>query len=227
MLWRTIEGVHIMQRTLVALVVTSAVALFSVPAFAATATCGTAGSGVWVDLTTGGGGASCFGTGNGTLLNTGATDPVLSTVSGISVLDTTQASVNGTPTLTVTFAPFNGLNGNPTDGTISFNATGLSNVKLGFQLHDGIFLDPNPDWFVFNLLAPVTGTGSFDSDLQFIIELPSDDIQYVVLYGTTTTGTGKDATTPIPGALPLFATGLGALGLLARRRKRKAAALGA
>ena len=31
------------------------------------------------------------------------------------------------------------------------------------------------------------------------------------------------ATTPLPGALPLFATGLGALGLLAKRRKRKAA----
>jgi uncharacterized protein (TIGR03118 family) len=33
--------------------------------------------------------------------------------------------------------------------------------------------------------------------------------------------------TPIPAALPLFATGLGALGLLARRRKRKAAATSA
>jgi hypothetical protein len=31
--------------------------------------------------------------------------------------------------------------------------------------------------------------------------------------------------TPLPAALPLFATGLGALGLLGWRRKRKAAAL--
>ena len=31
------------------------------------------------------------------------------------------------------------------------------------------------------------------------------------------------ATTPLPAALPLFATGVGALGLLGRRRKRKAA----
>jgi len=37
----------------------------------------------------------------------------------------------------------------------------------------------------------------------------------------TSTGT---VTTPLPAALPLFATGLGALGLLGWRRKRKAAA---
>jgi hypothetical protein len=41
--------------------------------------------------------------------------------------------------------------------------------------------------------------------------------------------TGPDiaGTTPIPGALPLFASGLGALGLLGWRRKRKAAAVAA
>ena len=38
---------------------------------------------------------------------------------------------------------------------------------------------------------------------------------------------GEPSNTPLPGALPLFATGLGALGLLGWRRKRKAAALAA
>jgi hypothetical protein len=37
--------------------------------------------------------------------------------------------------------------------------------------------------------------------------------------------TGTQAATPLPAALPLFATGLGALGLLGWRRKRKAAAI--
>jgi hypothetical protein len=36
--------------------------------------------------------------------------------------------------------------------------------------------------------------------------------------------TNSPSETPVPAALPLFATGLGALGLLAKRRKRKAAA---
>jgi hypothetical protein len=39
-------------------------------------------------------------------------------------------------------------------------------------------------------------------------------------------GNGVWAETPLPAALPLFATGLGALGLLGWRRKRKARAVG-
>jgi hypothetical protein len=38
---------------------------------------------------------------------------------------------------------------------------------------------------------------------------------------------GGDSNTPLPAALPLFATGLGALGLLGWRRKKKAAAIAA
>jgi hypothetical protein len=52
-----------------------------------------------------------------------------------------------------------------------------------------------------------------------------------VLADGTFTGTGTGSltftslsTTPLPAALPLFATGLGTLGVLARRRKRKKAA---
>ena len=44
---------------------------------------------------------------------------------------------------------------------------------------------------------------------------------------TLTITTPSTSATPLPAALPLFATGLGALGLLGWRRKRKAAALAA
>lgn len=46
-------------------------------------------------------------------------------------------------------------------------------------------------------------------------------------FAQSSTGGVEVAATPLPGALPLFATGLGALGLLGWRRKRKAAALSA
>jgi hypothetical protein len=44
---------------------------------------------------------------------------------------------------------------------------------------------------------------------------------------TITLVNGAVAATPLPGALSLFATGLGALGLLRWRRKRKAAVVDA
>ena len=48
----------------------------------------------------------------------------------------------------------------------------------------------------------------------------SDDPQYQVLF-TLGTGTGNDNQTPLPAALPLFASGLGGLGYLGYRRTTK------
>jgi hypothetical protein len=53
----------------------------------------------------------------------------------------------------------------------------------------------------------------------------TDFSSYTIVYdGGPGTWTGPPATTPLPAAWPLFATGLGALGLLGWRRKRKQAA---
>jgi hypothetical protein len=52
--------------------------------------------------------------------------------------------------------------------------------------------------------------------------------QHVVVEGEVILGGGSDlVVTPLPAAFPLFATGLGAFGLLGWRRKRKAVAIAA
>ena len=62
----------------------------------------------------------------------------------------------------------------------------------------------------------------FDTALQLAA---GDTVTFAVAPWGGNQNTGLDAslttTTPLPAALPLFATGLGALGLLGWRRKRK------
>jgi len=76
----------------------------------------------------------------------------------------------------------------------------------------------------------VGNTAAQNSDLQILegagIAYPfSDEFEPRVWNGTIYYATG--AATPLPAALPLFATGLGGLALLGWRRKKKAVALGA
>jgi hypothetical protein len=56
---------------------------------------------------------------------------------------------------------------------------------------------------------------------------PPDSTCHFVTLVTASEAGGGIGTVPLPAALPLFATGLGALGLLGWRRKKKAAALAA
>jgi hypothetical protein len=86
----------------------------------------------------------------------------------------------------------------------------------GIRLHTdsllGIFTD-------FTLRAVPVGNG-FRFDLC-TSDCVSNNVQTLSF---TLTPVLDAAETPLPAALPLFATGLGALGLLAWRRKRKNAA---
>jgi hypothetical protein len=66
---------------------------------------------------------------------------------------------------------------------------------------------PSVLWFAFAAGGTYTGGGTFNPNTNPGFE-----------------GTGS---TPLPAALPLFASGLGVMGYLAKRRKRKAAALAA
>jgi hypothetical protein len=90
-------------------------------------------------------------------------------------------------------------------GVIEYNFTG------GFDLFGLLF--PGISFSVGGITGPfilLTGDGPLFGDLGFPV---------------TTPFTVATEATPLPAALPLFATGLGALGLLGWRRKRKARAV--
>jgi hypothetical protein len=55
--------------------------------------------------------------------------------------------------------------------------------------------------------------------LETLVGIPTGNIDNVTVQFRS------DVETPLPAALPLFATGLGAMGLLGWRRKRKAQAV--
>ena len=125
---------------------------------------------------------------------------------------------------TNTFTPAPGTNNGYTFFTITNDATRQVVFNQGF-------LDPSTSSFllVANLLAPNT---KYDFELDFSDRVDggyntalgtfSEQGFDVRTDGSFTTGA---VVTPLPGALPLFATGLGALGLLGWRRKRKAQAV--
>src|ERR1039458_8728862 len=96
-----------------------------------------------------------------------------------------------------------------------------------------------PKWNLNNVMFNTTGgpyhvglsgmsMGPFD--LYFATDMNDPNVPVYDLYfydASTYVGTLEvfATTTPLPAALPLFASGLGALGLLGWRRKRKAAAI--
>lgn len=131
-----------------------------------------------------------------------------------------------TPTLTIqdylhgttkTLNPFTDLNGN-----VAFDITKIATTSpnhpattadVGFQNSENLVFFPALG-FDMNLsdtfLISLSLLGPNSADLGTVNEL-------VVV--------GAGAPTPLPAALPLFASGLGVMGFLARRRKRKAVAL--
>ena len=79
----------------------------------------------------------------------------------------------------------------------------------------------NPGKIIFTL----TDNGLFNGPLALAWAMTCGNDVIIAEY--IPTGGGNEGQTPIPAALPLFASGLGGLGLLGWRRKKKAAALAA
>ena len=191
--------------TLIALITSISFGIVSsLPANASTLTCPSGGTGATnstsgVTLTyTSAGTPTCGPFGNGNPLNGNGSDPVNSL--GYLTLDTTSSV--GLLTLTETTGV--------TSGTFSFTTAGYQDFVLGFQ---GGTANTNPDYFSFYLPSDVTsGSWAINSTNGKTLSLG-------LLYGHTAAA----GETPLPSALPLFATGLGALGLLGWRRKRKRA----
>jgi hypothetical protein len=68
-----------------------------------------------------------------------------------------------------------------------------------------------------------TSVGFASGSEQQIVSVNGSEFGNIVVGDSTLTAT-LTSETPLPAALPLFATGVGAIGLLARRKKRKAVA---
>ena len=133
---------------------------------------------------------------------------------------------------TVTFT-FMGKEAGFTNQLLSGNTVLFdNNVALGTQ---SATLTVNAGSLPFLFRAPgnldANDDGSIATGLQIAFVKVSDSVFYA-LFDDGGAGPDKDfddmvvrvaIATPLPGALPLFAGGLGALGLLGWRRKRKAA----
>ena len=98
-----------------------------------------------------------------------------------------------------------------------------------WNLSDVMFNTGGASYTVGLMINGVMSTGPFD--LYFATDMNDPGIPVYDLYYNDPIQVGTfeifATTTPLPAALPLFATGLGALGLLGWRRKRKATALAA
>jgi hypothetical protein len=133
-------------------------------------------------------------------------------------LTSVQETLTGTATWTSSGAPFLSTLLGPSDiasqgftgaDTITFNMSGMSSSSA--------------------TLTDFTGTGSTSVELALFVN--STGAGTFATNGTglldTITYTFTPTATPLPAALPLFATGLGAMGLFGWRRKRKAQAVAA
>jgi hypothetical protein len=129
--------------------------------------------------------------------------------------------------LTLTFSLSSGESGTFTDNTQV--ASNYSSYSAGFgdNANDvGILFTANlsafgyPGYDLTTSIGPISGSASINQYTSFATDAGA--LQITDVSGDATfTAVASIGTTPLPAALPLFASGLGALGLLGWRKKRK------
>jgi hypothetical protein len=126
-----------------------------------------------------------------------------------------------------------GADANHTGGLVLFTNTGF--------VGSGSFNDSFPGYDEASLVSQLQILNPTGPDVQNLVDFgfsilstlgfhPGDGFIMTAYSDAEIVGSGTSAAvaaTPIPAALPLFASGLGVIGLFARRRKQKAAALAA
>jgi hypothetical protein len=108
-------------------------------------------------------------------------------------------------------------------GLVRVNSTGTTSIPTSFEVTVGIEyqVSLNADVGISNCPTGMTCTGAVDIDPTFYID-PSTPFasDYQLNFSSGVINSGDVSATPLPAALPLLATGLGALGLFGWRRKR-------
>ena len=115
----------------------------------------------------------------------------------------------------VTFPPGDGSLSILTAGTYTLALTQSPNLPFGSVLSDGFFFDPSETNFTAIYLC---------QNGQFCDQNGNDrgNGWALVIDGVDSAAQAGLAQTPLPAALPLFATGLGVLGFTAYRRRKAA-----
>jgi len=133
---------------------------------------------------------------------------------------------------------FSGSGTNTLTGTFTFDTSGptldavniiVCCVTFGATYSVTTSEDLTSSSFEAEAPAPFT---FLSMDFEYPLDVSIDPISSITFYiytglayPTTPAGTAQTSATPLPAALPLFATGLGGLGLFGWRRKRKAQAV--
>ena len=151
-------------------------------------------------------------TANGFSYGFSATSNPYAFLADLSISDPGYVFANGSQTISTNTVNWLGS---------TTGAPGTWVQPVGSVTSAGANSDPTTIWYTNNGNNKVLGIGD---SAQWIFSGNQSTALYADLSVEINATSSTDLTTPLPAALPLFATGLGAMGLFGWRRKRKNAA---